>query len=109
MHEYSRVLINQQYATYHHIIAQCDEHIAVGKAFFDMLGVFAKFETSLHSKRQLDEVAKPKKVTLKVFQWSRLLGINQNSTPQWLDPHPPLLPNMQNPKIPDKKGDQTQN
>ena len=34
---------------------------AAGKAFFDMLGVFAEFETALRRERQLEGVAKAKK------------------------------------------------
>jgi DNA invertase Pin-like site-specific DNA recombinase len=37
-----------------------DTSTAVGKAFFDMLGVFAEFETSLRRERQLEGVKKAK-------------------------------------------------
>jgi len=38
-----------------------DTSTAAGKAFFDMLGVFAEFETNLRKERQLEGVAKAKK------------------------------------------------
>lgn len=38
-----------------------DTSSAAGKAFFDMLGVFAEFETNLRRERQLEGVAKAKK------------------------------------------------
>jgi DNA invertase Pin-like site-specific DNA recombinase len=38
-----------------------DTSTAAGKAFFDMLGVFAEFETNLRRERQLEGVAKAKK------------------------------------------------
>lgn len=38
-----------------------DTNSASGKAFFDMLGVFAEFETNLRSERQLEGVARAKK------------------------------------------------
>ncbi len=38
-----------------------DTSTASGKAFLDMLGVFAEFETSLRKERQLDGIAKAKK------------------------------------------------
>ena len=38
-----------------------DTSNAAGKAFFDMLGVFAEFETNLRRERQLEGVAKAKK------------------------------------------------
>ena len=34
--------------------------MAAGKAFLDMLGVFAEFETNLHKERQLEGIAKAK-------------------------------------------------
>jgi DNA invertase Pin-like site-specific DNA recombinase len=37
-----------------------DTSTAVGKAFLDMLGVFAEFETNLRKERQLQGVAKAK-------------------------------------------------
>jgi DNA invertase Pin-like site-specific DNA recombinase len=37
-----------------------DTTTAAGKAFFDMLGVFAEFETNLRKERQLDGIAKAK-------------------------------------------------
>jgi DNA invertase Pin-like site-specific DNA recombinase len=37
-----------------------DTHTASGKAFFDMLGVFAEFETNLHRERQLEGIAAAK-------------------------------------------------
>jgi DNA invertase Pin-like site-specific DNA recombinase len=37
-----------------------DTSTAAGKAFFDMLGVFAKFETNLPKERQLEGIAKAK-------------------------------------------------
>lgn len=37
-----------------------DTSTAAGKAFFDMLGVFAEFETNLRRERQLEGVAKAK-------------------------------------------------
>jgi len=33
---------------------------AVGKCFLDMLGVFAEFETNLHSERQMEGIARAK-------------------------------------------------
>ena len=38
-----------------------DTSSAAGKAFFDMLGVFAEFETNLRYERQLEGIAKAKK------------------------------------------------
>jgi DNA invertase Pin-like site-specific DNA recombinase len=37
-----------------------DTSTAAGKAFFDMLGVFAEFETNLRRERQLEGIAKAK-------------------------------------------------
>ncbi|MGL5363523.1 MAG: recombinase family protein [Bosea sp. (in: a-proteobacteria)] len=37
-----------------------DTGTAAGKAFFDMLGVFAEFETNLRRERQIDGIAKAK-------------------------------------------------
>ncbi len=37
-----------------------DTSTAAGKAFLDMLGVFAEFETSLRKERQLEGIAKAK-------------------------------------------------
>ncbi len=37
-----------------------DTSTAVGKCFFDMLGVFAEFETSLRRERQMEGIAKAK-------------------------------------------------
>ena len=37
-----------------------DTHSAAGKAFLDMLGVFAEFETNLRRERQLDGIAAAK-------------------------------------------------
>ena len=37
-----------------------DTSISSGKAFFDMLGVFAEFETNLRKERQLEGIAKAK-------------------------------------------------
>ena len=37
-----------------------DTSTAAGKAFLDMLGVFAEFETNLRRERQLEEIAKAK-------------------------------------------------
>ncbi len=37
-----------------------DTSTAAGKAFFDMLGVFAEFETSLRRERQMEGIAKAK-------------------------------------------------
>ncbi len=37
-----------------------DTSTAAGKAFFDMLGVFAEFETNLRKERQLEGIAKAK-------------------------------------------------
>lgn len=37
-----------------------DTSTAAGKAFFDMLGVFAEFETNLRRERQMDGIAKAK-------------------------------------------------
>jgi DNA invertase Pin-like site-specific DNA recombinase len=34
--------------------------VATGKAFLDMLGVFAEFETNLRKERQLEGIAKAK-------------------------------------------------
>ncbi|KLK93711.1 integrase [Microvirga vignae] len=38
-----------------------DTSTAAGKAFLDMLGVFAEFETNLRKERQMDGIAKAKK------------------------------------------------
>src|SRR4029078_11727634 len=38
-----------------------DTSTAAGKAFLDMLGVFAEFETNLRRERQLEGIAKAKK------------------------------------------------
>ena len=38
-----------------------DTTTAAGKAFLDMLGVFAEFETNLRKERQLEGIAKAKK------------------------------------------------
>ena len=38
-----------------------DTSTAAGKAFFDMLGVFAEFETNLRRERQLEGIVKAKK------------------------------------------------
>jgi len=38
-----------------------DTSTPAGKAFFDMLGVFAEFETNLRKERQLEGIAKAKK------------------------------------------------
>jgi len=38
-----------------------DTSTAAGKAFFDMLGVFAEFETNLRKERQLEGIARAKK------------------------------------------------
>ena len=38
-----------------------DTSTAAGKAFFDMLGVFAEFETNLRRERQLEGISKAKK------------------------------------------------
>ncbi len=38
-----------------------DTSTAAGKAFFDMLGVFAEFETNLRRERQMEGIAKAKK------------------------------------------------
>jgi DNA invertase Pin-like site-specific DNA recombinase len=37
-----------------------DTSTAAGKCFFDMLGVFAEFETNLRRERQLEGIAKAK-------------------------------------------------
>jgi DNA invertase Pin-like site-specific DNA recombinase len=37
-----------------------DTSTAAGKCFFDMLGVFAEFETNLRKERQLEGIAKAK-------------------------------------------------
>ena len=37
-----------------------DSSTAAGKAFFDMLGVFAEFETNLRRERQVDRIAPAK-------------------------------------------------
>lgn len=37
-----------------------DTSTAAGKAFFDMLGVFAEFETNLRKERQMEGIAKAK-------------------------------------------------
>jgi DNA invertase Pin-like site-specific DNA recombinase len=37
-----------------------DTSTADGKAFFDMLGVFAEFETNLRKERQMEGIAKAK-------------------------------------------------
>ncbi len=39
-----------------------DTGTAAGKCFFDMLGVFAEFETNLRKERQLEGIAKAKAV-----------------------------------------------
>ena len=40
--------------------AQSDTSTAAGKAFFDMLGVFAEFETNLRRERQVEGIAAAK-------------------------------------------------
>jgi DNA invertase Pin-like site-specific DNA recombinase len=37
-----------------------DNRTAAGKCFFDILGVFAEFETNLRKERQLEGIAKAK-------------------------------------------------
>jgi DNA invertase Pin-like site-specific DNA recombinase len=43
------------------MVTRIDTSTAAGKAFFDMLGVFAEFETNLRRERQLEGVKKAKK------------------------------------------------
>ena len=55
-----------------------DTSTAAGKAFLDMLGVFAEFETNLRKERQLEGIAKAK---LKAFT-PRMAAARRRSTPR---------------------------
>ena len=54
-------LLNQKGVSLRATEQQIDTSTAAGKAFFDMLGVFAEFETNLRKERQAEGIAKAKK------------------------------------------------
>jgi DNA invertase Pin-like site-specific DNA recombinase len=52
--------LNQQGVTLRATEQPMDTHSAAGKAFLDMLGVFAEFETNLRRERQMEGIAAAK-------------------------------------------------
>ncbi|WP_112875446.1 recombinase family protein [Paracoccus endophyticus] len=60
MPEASRQAISTTFATRPATEQPVDTATAAGKAFFDMLGVFAEFETNLRRERQMEGIAAAK-------------------------------------------------
>lgn len=79
-----QVIVERLKAKGSHLIAidqPVDTSTATGKAFFDMLGVFAEFETNLRRERQADGIAAAKN---KGVYKGRPPSINQEKIKQYL-------------------------